>query len=58
VLFTLTNTKAKSLLRKGEIKYTYSKKNIKTKRLSSKLDFKKLRLYKIVTKKSLINYKL
>jgi hypothetical protein len=28
------------------------------KRLSSKLDFKKLRLYKIVAKKLLVNYKL
>jgi hypothetical protein len=34
------------------------RKNIKTKRLSSKLNFKKLRLYEIVTKKLLINYEL
>jgi hypothetical protein len=54
----LTNTKAKNLLGRKGIKYTYSKKNIKTKQLSSKLDFKKLRLYKIVAKKLLVNYKL
>jgi hypothetical protein len=54
----LTNTEAKSLLGKERIKCTYSKKNIKTKQLSSRLDFKKLGLYKIVTKKLLVNYKL
>jgi hypothetical protein len=33
-------------------------KNIKTKRPSSKLDFKQLRLYKILEKVSSVNYKL
>ena len=31
-------------------------KNIKTKRLSNKLDYKKLRLFKVLEVKSLVNY--
>jgi len=44
-------------LKKGDKIYLI-RRNIKTKRLSNKLNHKKIRLYKIKKVKSLVNYKL
>jgi hypothetical protein len=54
----LTSIEVKSLFKKRGIRFTFCKKNIKTKRPSSKLDFKQLRPYKILEKVLSINYKL
>jgi predicted DNA-binding protein YlxM (UPF0122 family) len=45
------------LLKKGDKVYLL-RKHIKTRRLSTKLDFKKLRLFEILEKVGPINYKL
>ncbi|KAK1482998.1 hypothetical protein CABS01_02734, partial [Colletotrichum abscissum] len=44
-------------LKKGDSTYFFYY-NIKTKRLSNKLNYKKLKLFKIIKKVLLINYKL
>ena len=45
------------MLKKGDKVYLL-RKNIKTKRLSNKLDYKKLRLFIINKKTGLVNYRL
>ena len=45
------------MLKRKEIVYLY-RKNLKIKQLSTKLDFVKVRLYKVIKQTRFINYKL